>query len=103
MDLLEGIHDGFNIVPDHADVSPFDRSLRAHRVGEELAALGDHMTTRLAPLDDGLHIARIHARLDENRFHLALDDLRRTGAKLCHINGGELEQIQFLPRCSSDH
>ena len=23
-------------------------------------------------------------------------DLRRTCAKLCHVNGGELEQIQFL-------
>lgn len=23
------------------------------------------------------------------------DDLRRTCAKLCHVNGGELEQIQF--------
>ena len=28
--------------------------------------------------------------------HLARHDLRRTCAKLCHMNGGELEQIQFL-------
>jgi len=28
--------------------------------------------------------------------HLAPLDLRRTCAKLCHVNGGELEQIQFL-------
>ena len=28
--------------------------------------------------------------------HLAPHDLRRTCAKLCHANGGELEQIQFL-------
>jgi site-specific recombinase XerD len=28
--------------------------------------------------------------------HLAPHDLRRTCAKLCHLNGGELEQIQFL-------
>ncbi len=28
--------------------------------------------------------------------HLAAHDLRRTCAKLCHVNGGELEQIQFL-------
>jgi len=28
--------------------------------------------------------------------HLAPHDLRRTCAKLCHINGGEIEQIQFL-------
>ena len=28
--------------------------------------------------------------------NLAPQDLRRTCAKLCHVNGGELEQIQFL-------
>ena len=28
--------------------------------------------------------------------HLAPHDLRRTCAKLCHVNGGELGQIQFL-------
>jgi len=28
--------------------------------------------------------------------HLAQHDLRRTCAKLCHVSGGELEQIQFL-------
>ena len=28
--------------------------------------------------------------------NLALDDLRRTCARLCHSSGGELEQIQFL-------
>ena len=28
--------------------------------------------------------------------HLEPHDLRRTCAKLCHVNGGELEQIQFL-------
>jgi len=28
--------------------------------------------------------------------HLAPHDLRRTCAKLCHVNGGVLEQIQFL-------
>jgi integrase len=28
--------------------------------------------------------------------HLAPHDLRRTCAKLCHVNGGELEQIHFL-------
>jgi site-specific recombinase XerD len=28
--------------------------------------------------------------------HIAPHDLRRTCAKLCHSNGGELEQIQFL-------
>jgi integrase len=29
--------------------------------------------------------------------HLAPHDLRRTSARLCHLAGGELEQIQFLP------
>jgi site-specific recombinase XerD len=29
-------------------------------------------------------------------LHIAPHDLRRTCAKLCHSNGGELEQIQFL-------
>ena len=28
--------------------------------------------------------------------HLAPHDLRRTCAKLCHVNRGELEQIRFL-------
>jgi hypothetical protein len=28
--------------------------------------------------------------------HIAPHDLRRTCAKLCHSNGGEIEQIQFL-------
>jgi integrase len=28
--------------------------------------------------------------------HLAPHNLRRTCAKLCHVNGGELEEIQFL-------
>ena len=28
--------------------------------------------------------------------NLAPHDLRRTCARLCHLNGGELEQIQFL-------
>jgi Phage integrase family len=28
--------------------------------------------------------------------HIAPHDMRRTCAKLCHSNGGELEQIQFL-------
>ena len=28
--------------------------------------------------------------------HLAPHDFRRTCAKLCHLNGGELEQIQLL-------
>jgi integrase len=31
-----------------------------------------------------------------DHFAPAPHDLRRTCAKLCHVNGGELEQIQFL-------
>jgi site-specific recombinase XerD len=29
-------------------------------------------------------------------LHIAPHDLRKTCAKLCHSNGGEIEQIQFL-------
>ena len=36
--------------------------------------------------------------------NLAPHDLRRTCARLCHLTGGELEQIQFLlPRIGSDY
>jgi len=34
--------------------------------------------------------------------NLAPHDLRRTCAQLCHLAGGELEQIQFLLRASLD-
>lgn len=37
---------------------------------------------------------RVAERIQLN--HLAPHDQRRTSAKLCHVNGGELEQIQFL-------
>ena len=37
--------------------------------------------------------ARPHSK---HRERLALHDLRRTCARLCHSSGGELEQIQFL-------
>ena len=36
------------------------------------------------------------ARSGCNSIILLPHDLRRTCAKLCHVNGGELEQIQFL-------
>jgi Phage integrase family len=39
---------------------------------------------------------RLAATLRMELDHLAPHDLRRTCAKLCHVNGGELEQIQFL-------
>ena len=36
--------------------------------------------------------------------HLAPHDLRRTCAKLCHVNGSELEQTQFPRAClRADH
>jgi integrase len=37
--------------------------------------------------------------------HFAAHDLRRTCAKLCRKNGGDLEQIKFLlgPLLNSDH
>jgi integrase len=41
------------------------------------------------------YVVRSYARRLEFD-HLAPHDLRRTCAKLCHVNGGELEQIQFL-------
>jgi hypothetical protein len=34
--------------------------------------------------------------------NLAPHDLRRSCARLCHLAGGELEQIQFLPDVSLD-
>jgi integrase len=45
------------------------------------------------------HLAWYVVRSCANRAeldHLAPHDLRRTCAKLCHMSGGELEQIQFL-------
>ncbi len=39
-------------------------------------------------------VRRVAARMQMDS--LAPHDLRRTCAKLCHVNGGELEQIQFL-------
>lgn len=58
-------------------------------------------TTLLKPWGDGLtpkaiwHEVRADARRAEIR-NLAPHDLRRTCARLCHLAGGELEQIQFL-------
>jgi site-specific recombinase XerD len=41
------------------------------------------------------HVVRKYA-LQVSLGHLAPHDLRRTCARLCHVAGGELEQIQFL-------
>jgi hypothetical protein len=41
---------------------------------------------------DVVRVAATHAGIEK----LAPHDLRRTCARLCHLAGGELEQIQFL-------
>jgi len=41
---------------------------------------------------DGVKAAARHADIEK----LASHDLRRTCARLCHVAGGELDQIQFL-------
>jgi integrase len=51
---------------------------------------GDGMTVKAV-----WHIVKESAR-SIGVAHLALHDLRRTCARLCHASGGELEQIQFL-------
>ena len=39
-----------------------------------------------------------HAADEADIAKLAPHDLRRTCARLCHLAGGELDQIQFLSR-----
>jgi site-specific recombinase XerD len=51
---------------------------------------GDGMTPKV--LWDVVRRAAAHAGIDK----LAPHDLRRTCARLCHLVGGELDQIQFL-------
>ena len=51
---------------------------------------GDGMSPKV--LWDVVHAAAARARIDK----LAPHDLRRTCARLCHLAGGELDQIQFL-------
>ncbi len=53
-------------------------------------AWGDHITERTV-----CHLVKQYAR-KLGMPKLAPHDLRRSGAKLCHAAGGELEQIQFL-------
>ena len=48
---------------------------------------------RAKVLWDVLRTATARAGIDK----LAPHDLRRTCARLCHLAGGELDQIQFLP------
>ena len=51
---------------------------------------GDGMSPKV--LWDVVRTAAAHAGIDK----LAPHDLRRTCARLCHLAGGELDQIQFL-------
>ena len=51
---------------------------------------GNGMTAKV--LWDGVRNAAAAAGID----NLAPHDLRRTCARLCHLAGGELDQIQFL-------
>ena len=51
---------------------------------------GDGMSTKV--LWDVVRAAAARAGIDK----LAPHDLRRTCARLCHLAGGELDQIQFL-------
>jgi integrase len=76
-----------------------DRWLTAARVenGRIFRAVSRHGT----PWGEGIseNVVWYVVRNCANRVHLehlAPHDLRRTCAKLCHVNGGELEQIQFL-------
>ena len=54
------------------------------------ASWGDGMTAKV--LWDVVRRAAAHAGIEK----LAPHDLRRTCARLCHLAGGELDQIQFL-------
>jgi len=51
---------------------------------------GDGMTPKV--IWDVVRVAAARAGIEK----LALHDLRRTCARLCHLAGGELDQIQFL-------
>ena len=47
---------------------------------------------RWSPCWDGVRTAATRAGIEK----LAPHDLRRTCARLCHVAGGELDQMQFL-------
>jgi site-specific recombinase XerD len=51
---------------------------------------GDGMTPKV--IWELVKVAAAHANIEK----LAPQDLRRTCARLCHLAGGELDQIQFL-------
>ena len=56
------------------------------------SALRDCSLLMRAPRRRALSAAATRAGIDQ----LAPHDLRRTCARLCHLAGGELDQIQFL-------
>jgi integrase len=60
---------------------------RVNRLGK---IWGDRITPKAV-----WHVVRAAAKRADIKG-LAPDDLRRTCARLCHLAGGELEQIQFL-------
>ena len=59
-------------------------------VGRSATIWGDHITPKAI-----WHVVKRAARC-AGIAHLAPHDLRRSCARLCHLAGGELEQIQFL-------
>lgn len=76
-----------------------DRWMAAARVadGRVLRAVSRHGTSWGQGISENViwYVVRSCANCAE-LDHLAPHDLRRTCAKLCHLSGGELEQIQFL-------
>src|SRR5262245_32756445 len=77
--LLQGLHDGVDVMADHADVSPFRRAVLAHRVRKELAADNDLVVLRPAPFNEGANILVGNRRLDEHGLdpprHEEVDEL----------------------------
>ena len=75
-----------------------DRCLTAASVmtGRVFRAVSRHGTSWGTGISENVvwYVVRSCSRRLE--LDLAPHDLRRTCAKLCHVNGGELEQIQFL-------
>src|ERR1700730_18248369 len=67
-----------------------DRGKLFRRVNKVGRAWGDGMTVKAV-----WHIVKESAK-SIGVAKLAPHDLRRTCARLCHVSGGELEQIQFL-------
>jgi len=75
---------------DWLDAAVIDRGRLFRRVNEVGRAWGEGITEKAV-----WHIVKESARRIGVE-KLALHDLRRTCARLCHASGGKLEQIQFL-------